>query len=193
DLLPAVWRQAARHRAAGTPARVLRHHVPLDLLPAALRALRSAHAAEGRDHGRNYCSARCRQRDARARRNGAKPGARTLPPALIQNGRRNPITTGIFFGDPGDRGPPRAWVRQSDQSMLVGREDGEIQARVYPVGDRWRVLVPFVRIIAGPPELIGGFARIEEAKAAAMSILPSGTVIDRETRARLRRSPTRQG
>src|SRR5262249_42212729 len=145
------------------------------------------------DHGRNYCSRRCRWKDARAHRIGTKSPDRTLPPALAQNDVKNPITTGIFFGDSGDRGPVQAWVQQADESMLVGREDGEVQARVYPVGNRWRVLVASVHIIAGPPELVGGFARIEEAKAAALSILLGGAVIDRETRAKLRRSPALQG
>src|SRR5262245_8562490 len=88
---------------------------------------------EARDHVRNYCSRRCRTKDENARRGGVKARARTLPPALTGIGPKTSTTTGFFSAPSADRGPAFAWVRQADEYMWVGREDGEVLARVYPV------------------------------------------------------------
>jgi hypothetical protein len=65
--------------------------------------------------------------------------------------------------------------------------DGAVRARVYPDGDRWKVLVPGVRIIAGPPDLMHGFITAEKARSEAVSIHFAGAVVDRGTQAKLRR------
>jgi hypothetical protein len=65
--------------------------------------------------------------------------------------------------------------------------DGTVLARVYPDGDRWKVRVAGVQIIAGPPELMQGFIAVEKAKSEAISIHFAGAVVDRGTQAKLRR------
>jgi hypothetical protein len=86
----------------------------------------------------------------------------------------------------GSRSSRRVWVRQAGEWMWV-EHDGTVRARVYPDTDRWKILVPSVQIIAGPPELMQGFIAVEIAKAEAISLYLAA-LPDRKTATRIRRA-----
>jgi hypothetical protein len=138
-----------------------------------------------------YCSRRCRNASLR------------FPPFLwpkapppysgsesVGLGAENADGMGTFLPLNSGRAPSRSsrrvWVRQADEWMWI-EHDGTVLARIYRAGDRWKIRVPGVRIIAGPPELMQGFITAEKAKSEAVSIHFAGAVVDRETQAKLRR------